>query len=391
MEANNNYAPEQDNQNAPKGNELGNVAETTPQVINNDDVAMLIEEAVAAPTEEERERMELMESIMQNRVKPDDDIPEPENIIQIEGHACVTKGELTSLKAKHKTGKTTALTIVCAAALGCDDFKIKASRKDNRILYVDTEQSRYSTQKIVKRARAMSGLSAEEFDERFFLLYQREQYYETRIQQLRTLLGELHFDMVVIDNIADLTGDFNNHDSSKAVVDELLSLASQYDCAIITNQHENKHTDDQNSQGFLGSFQDKRATLLWQCKKTDGIFSVVCVGSRNEEVPTWSFCFDESGNIHDAEKESQALFDKKQEEKSQRRLEKQQKTEEERWKKTREVMLRNGCMLNRAMLVQKLMEVLNLGYSATSKFVSAKVTEGKLHFDGKLITMETGR
>lgn len=363
------------------------MAETMPQVINNDDVAKLVEEAVAAPTDEEQERMQLMETIMQNRVKPDDDIPEPENILRIDGFACLTKGELTSIKAKHKTGKTTALTIVCGVALGCDDFKIKANRKGSRILYVDTEQSRFSTQKIARRARDMSGLSAEEFDERFFLLYQREQDYTMRMQQVRTLLSENDFDMLVIDNIADLTGDFNNHDASKALVDELLCMASQYDCAIITNQHENKHVDDQNSQGFLGSFQDKRASLLWQCKKMDGIFSVVCVGSRNEEVASWSFFFDESGGIHDAEYKKQALLEKKQDEHAQRRLEKQRAKEEERWNKTRKVMLNNGSLLNRSMLVHKLMEVLELGYSATSKFVSEKVSEGKLRQNGQLIAM----
>ena len=84
-------------------------------------------------------------------VRITDNIPEPEHIIEQGGNRILTKGNISVIQGKAKNGKTFAAAILVAVALGNKDFGFNCgSTSGDRVLYIDTEQSKSDTKILIK-------------------------------------------------------------------------------------------------------------------------------------------------------------------------------------------------------------------------------------------------
>ena len=87
-------------------------------------------------------------------IDPNNPIPEPEVILSYNGVPVLWRGGKSFICAVAKARKTTALTLFSAILLGKDEtangFKALPAC---RVLFVDTEQAKYDSQKILNRVQ----------------------------------------------------------------------------------------------------------------------------------------------------------------------------------------------------------------------------------------------
>lgn len=353
----------------------------------NDDIAKIVEEAVNAPSEAELLARQLRGDAMMNLIDIDEKLPKQRYLLKIGDVEFLAVGELASIRGKMKSGKTKGTAILCAAMLGCDAFAPKGTKKKIVILYVDTEQSKNDAQALMKRIHKMSGMSKKRFKKRFHMVYHRECDFDKRLQQIEILAEELKPTLIVIDNVADLLNDFNDITDSRQLIEALTTLAAKHNCAIITIQHENKRAEDTHTQGHLGGYQDKKASLLLQCRKDGDTFIMSCVGARHEEVPEWTFKYDDEGNLVDAMTEHLQQKEQRELEAKQKRLDKKQSLEDGRWQKAYDILMRHGGILHRSQFSSQLEGACGVSRKTISPLITKWIKDGRLKEDQNIITL----
>ena len=127
---------------------------------------------------------------------------------------------------------------------------------------------------------------------------------EDKMKSMKELIKDFQPDIVFIDGIVDIMCNFNDVEESKKVIDELMRMSTKEESgknlSIVCVLHTNKATEDHNMRGHLGTMLTQKAgTVLEVTKNKNGIFTVSNTESRNKEVPDWSFCFDNNGDIVD--------------------------------------------------------------------------------------------
>lgn len=212
-------------------------------------------------------------------VTPTMELPEQEFLFEVAGVPCMPVGEVVTITGKAKQGKSFATSISMAASMGSTDvLGIKRLRSEPlRVLYIDTEQSRRSTQLVQRRVLAMAGLRHADYRlELFPTVNLRCLPWEERMRYVRHYI-ELHQpQLVVLDGCRDLVDDINNNALSSQVVSELMQLASvPHPCCILTVLHQNKAAEDNTLRGHLGTeITNKSFEVYVMQRSTDGIFTL---------------------------------------------------------------------------------------------------------------------
>ena len=123
--------------------------------------------------------------------------------------------------------------------------------------------------------------------------------YRKRLDLIKSAIREMKPTFVVIDGIRDLIQDFNNITESANLIQELLSLATDYKCTILCVLHQNKGYQDENMRGHLGTELLNKVTDSFKVEKIEktGVFKVSCTDSRNVPCPALAFSIDEEGDF----------------------------------------------------------------------------------------------
>ena len=227
-------------------------------------------------------------------------VADAEYLLSIGNIDTFPKGELIALNAKAKNGKSQFIYYLIATMLaGQPRGSVSPLQDSYKILLFDTEQSAASLQKGCYRAMRFAGLEETQNDDRFCPFSLRKVDYRKRLDLIKSAIREMKPTFVVIDGIRDLIQDFNNITESANLIQELLSLATDYKCTILCVLHQNKGYQDENMRGHLGTELLNKVTDSFKVEKIEktGVFKVSCTDSRNVPCPALAFSIDEEGDF----------------------------------------------------------------------------------------------
>ena len=201
-----------------------------------------------------------------NRVTPKTPLTPMEHLFLMYGKPCFFRGELTAHCGKAKSGKTLFLSILMACTMKDKVLALERFVQPLRVLWIDTEQSKQSTQDIqINRIMPLAGLS-DLCDDQFFAYNLRGLGYEMRRKLVELAIRKVQPDLVIIDGIKDLVTDINDAVQATLLMEQLMTLAQTFKCCIVNVLHQNKSEADHNMRGSIGTELTNKAFEVFQCE-----------------------------------------------------------------------------------------------------------------------------
>ncbi len=242
----------------------------------------------------------LSEILYASQIKVTDTYETPPQIIWIDNSTIATLGNFSASTGKAKSKKTFNVSAIVAASLaGRQVLNYRASLPEGkrRILYVDTEQSRYHCHNVLARILKLAGLPTTADNENLDFICLREYSPAVRISVIDFALQQNRgYGLVIIDGIRDLMLDINSTGESVEVINKMMEWSSKYDLHIHCVLHLNK--GDNNVRGHIGTeMSNKAETVLVISKNTENpsISEVHALHIREKEFRPFAFTVDEDG------------------------------------------------------------------------------------------------
>ena len=248
----------------------------------------------AMPTQEE------LNDLFDARITSETDLPAMQPLFKMFGVPCFYRGELVANCGKAKSGKTFFLSILMSACLTQETLALKryteteestepTDVKPLQVLWIDTEQSKQSTQEIlIDRIIPLSntGLQTSEFNEHFYAFNLRGLGFEMRNRMVEVAIRTLNADIVIIDGIKDLMTDINDAVQATLLMEKLMALAAETNCCMVCVLHQNKAEQDRNMRGSIGTELTNKAFEVFQCEMIEdsGTFKVTHTYSRKQKM-----------------------------------------------------------------------------------------------------------
>ncbi len=228
------------------------------------------------------------------------DYPEPEYLIRIGDVPTLPKGNLVAVSAKWKNGKTFFCDILSAIFLGSDTFtNCESLVKQGKVRFIDTEQAKNDTARILKTIRSMT---PEDRHGDIEVSCLRDADIDTgnesdgisRYEFVQQTIEIEHPDLVIIDGIADLIYNYNDVFESQQMVNQLATLANKNNCCIVVVMHQNKGSHDKMMKGHIGTMLYQKCSDVFQVEKHGDIFLVTHPVSRHRQSQGLVFKLDEN-------------------------------------------------------------------------------------------------
>ena len=330
--------------------------------------------------EQDAEKAKLLKKLYSLRLSAEEEIEEDQYMLEIDGTGFFAKGDLSAIKAKAKHGKTNAISVMAAALLKAFWGPLVCRITNSKILWFDTEQRRGDALKVYLRTLKMAGLPKKDMYDRFQMFPLRSFMNDDKMESLKELIMDFQPDIVFVDGIVDLMLNFNDVEQSKKLIDDLMRLSTKEesgkDIAIVCVLHTNKATEDDNMRGHLGTILTQKAGTVLKVTKNDNMFTISNTESRNKEVPEWSFCFDENGDIADA---TEMVARMTQEHKMKREAEKQEKKDAEVQKlieTIKDIIRKNGGKIDRTDLRNEIMRETGKKVATANGYIRKYINAG---------------
>ena len=333
--------------------------------------------------DQDAKKAELKEKLYSLRLSVEEKIEEDQYMLEIDGNGFFAKGDLSAIKAKAKHGKTNAISVMAAALLKSFWGPLVCRITNSKILWLDTEQRRGDALKVYLRTLKMAGLPKKDIYDRFQMYSLRSFMNDQKLESLKELIKDFQPDIMFIDGIVDLMLNFNDVEQSMTLIDDLMRLSTKEesgkDIAIVCVLHTNKATEDHNMRGHLGTILTQKAGTVFEVKKeNNGMFTISNSESRNKEVPEWSFCFDENGDIVDA---TEMVARMTQEYKMKRKAEKQEKKDAEEQKlidTIKGIIRKNGGTIEHTALRDEIKKATNRAIPTVNGYIRKYIQAGIL-------------
>ena len=213
------------------------------------------------------------------RLKVTDTYDVPPEILWVNGSTIGTLGNFSASTGKAKSKNTFNISAIVAAALTNDEvlhYSACLPPDKRKILYVDTEQSRYHCHKVMERILRLAGLPTDQDRDDFVFIVLREQTPDMRKRIIEYMLENMpEVGLLIIDGIRDLMYDINSPSESTDLINLLMRWSSGYNLHIHTVLHLNK--GDDNTRGHIGTELNNKAETVLQITKStqDGNISEV--------------------------------------------------------------------------------------------------------------------
>lgn len=221
------------------------------------------------------------------RITSGTEVPEVEFLFRMFGTTCFPRCELTTVTGLEKCGKTFFTTMLMACCATPQALEVERIREEPlKVLWYDTEQSRQSTRNILKK-RVATMVGTEPFPEaQYFVFNVRSCCFQERLEMLVTGIATYRPDLVIIDNISDLLPSINDSEASVQVIDQLMQLASEYNCNVTVVIHLNRSGEKRNLRGWLGTELLHKSFEVFYCERiyNTKVFSVEQTLSRQQEI-----------------------------------------------------------------------------------------------------------
>ena len=209
-----------------------------------------------------------------------------------------TLGNISLFIGKAKQGKTFAISMIVAAAETgewlMDKIKVNLPNEKKTVLYIDTEQSRYHEQRVLKRILKMANrndaVNIVALNLRKYSPAERLEIVEHSIYNVENL------GLVILDGVRDLINSINDEAESSMIVSKLLKWSEETNCHIASVLHTNK--GDNNARGHLGTeLTNKSESVISVQKDMDNKDNILVKPEycRNREFEPWTFTIDDFG------------------------------------------------------------------------------------------------
>lgn len=215
-------------------------------------------------------------------------------IIKANDSVIGTLGNFSASIGKAKSKKTFNVSAIVAAALmNGTVLRYTATLPENkrRVLYVDTEQSPYHCQKVIKRILRMCGLPADRDHAYLEFLALRKYSPEERIEITRQAIYNLSdVGLVIIDGIRDFVYDINSPSESTKIITLLMQWTDERQIHIHAILHQNK--GDENARGHIGTELNNKAETVLAVEKDSrdsDISSVKAIHIRAMDFEPFAF------------------------------------------------------------------------------------------------------
>lgn len=235
-----------------------------------------------------------------SRIRTTDKYTLPPQIIWINNSAIATLGNFSASTGKAKSKKTFNVSALVAASLANGqvlNYRANLPEGKRRILYVDTEQSRFHCHNVLERILRLAGLPTNCDSENLDFICLREYSPVVRIQVIDFALEQDEgYGLVIIDGIRDLMLDINNAAESVAVINKMMEWSSRYNLHIHCVLHLNK--GDNNVRGHIGTEMGNKAETVLVISKSDlnpQVSDVRALHIREKEFKPFAFSVNDEG------------------------------------------------------------------------------------------------
>ena len=242
----------------------------------------------------------LSDILSASQIKVTDTYETPPQIIWIDNSTIATLGNFSASTGKAKSKKTFNVSAIVAASLAGKqvlNYRAHLPEGKQRILYVDTEQSRFHCHNVLERILKLAGLPDTTDNDRLDFICLREYSPAIRIEVIDYALRRSKgYGLVVIDGIRDLMLDINSTSESVEVINKMMEWSSKYDLHIHCVLHLNK--GDNNVRGHIGTEMSNKAETVLVINKDNenpGISEVHALHIREKEFKPFAFTIDEAG------------------------------------------------------------------------------------------------
>lgn len=242
---------------------------------------------------------ELESYLSKGEIKATDKVTIPPKILFVGDCTIATFGNFSASTGKAKSKKTFNISAMVAAAVTNTtvlNYRACLPEGKRKILYFDTEQSKYHCHNVLERIYKLSGLSVKKDDPRLLFWGLREYTPKLRIALIDYALRKhQEVGLVIIDGLRDLMYDINNGKEATDVMTVLMAWTSVYDLHIHTVLHLNKN--DNNPRGHIGTeLENKAETVLIISKnlQNNSITEVRPMHMRDKEFSTFAFHIDDN-------------------------------------------------------------------------------------------------
>lgn len=279
-----------------------------------------IRPSVHEPTPEEIvQREKFREFLDYIRIRATDRYVFPPEILTVDEITVATVGNFSASVGKPKSRKTFNVSAIVAALISGNEvlhYKAKLPEGKDKVLYIDTEQSRVHCFKVLHRILKMAGLPADEEASSLEFLMLREFTPQQRRNIINmTLEVDKNIGFVVIDGIRDLINDINSPGESVEIINDLMRWTNVYNIHIHTVLHLNK--SDDNTRGHIGTELNNKAETVMKVVKSEinpNVSEVRPMITREKEFGNFAFRINEDGIPEDlpdycSEEEARVTFE----------------------------------------------------------------------------------
>ena len=197
-----------------------------------------------------------------SQIKATDIYETPPQIIWIDNSTIATLGNFSASTGKAKSKKTFNVSALVAASLAGKqvlNYRAHLPEGKQRILYVDTEQSRFHCRSVLERILRLAGLPTTTDPENLDFFCLREYSPSVRIEVIDYALRQQKgYGLVIIDGIRDLMLDINNAGESVEVINRMMEWSSRYDLHIQQRARTYRNGDEQQGGDRAGHQQEQR-------------------------------------------------------------------------------------------------------------------------------------
>lgn len=249
------------------------------------------------------------------KIDINEEIPLPEIILSIcdvDGNnkrMVMTRQNISCVTAQAKVGKSFLIKLIISACLKKGTFqnRLHSEMPINRdkILYIDTEQSKYHVQLGLKQMRDIINENSSSELNNFNYVSDKIDVYQfdavstdIRYEYVKSLIYSKKYSFVIIDGISDLSIDTNDLKLADKLVTDLRIWATECDLHILNVIHLNPGDLSHKMKGHLGTkLADKSETVLGISvdKENDSNRIVQSLASRNRKSDPFIFEITEKG------------------------------------------------------------------------------------------------
>lgn len=216
---------------------------------------------------------------------------EPTPRFRLAGIPICTPGNLTTVSAHAKAGKTAAIGAMVASTISADTDCLGFNSENQNglaVVHLDTEQCPFDHWQLIQRALRRARVDTAPAWLRSYCLTgfsaaDVRAAIEVSMAQAKKQFGGIH--SVFLDGSADAVHDVNDPGETSSLIAELHKLAIEFDCPILNVIHVNPSSDFK-TRGHLGSqLERKSETNLRLEKDGDGVTVIFADKNRRAPIP----------------------------------------------------------------------------------------------------------